>query len=51
MRKNKIKKATLQDLADYLGVSLSAVKQYNKKKRLIMLLGLAIVKEKNAKKN
>ena len=43
---NKIKKATLQELANYLGVSLSAVKQYNKKKRLLMQIGLAIAKEK-----
>jgi len=51
MRKSKIKKATLQDLADYLGVSLSAVKQYNKKKRLLMQLGLAVMNnEKNLKK-
>jgi len=48
---NKIKKATLQELANYLGVSLSAVKQYNKKKRLLMQIGLAIAKEKNANKN
>jgi predicted transcriptional regulator len=41
-----IKKATLQELADYLGVSLSAVKQYNKKKRLLMLIGLKKLKEK-----
>jgi len=41
---NKIKKATLQELADYLGVSLSAVKQYDKKKKIIMLLGLYVYK-------
>ncbi len=48
---NKIKKATLQELADYLGVSLSAVKQYDKKKKTLMVFGLPVVKEKNAKKN
>jgi len=39
---NKIKKVTLQELANYLGVSLSAVKQYNKKKRLLMQIGLFV---------
>lgn len=46
MRK-KIEKASLQELADYLGVSVSAVKQYDKKKKLLMLIGLKIInKEK-----
>ena len=44
MRLNKIKKATLQEVADYLGVSLSAVKQYKKEKRIIMQLGLYVYK-------
>lgn len=42
MRKNKV---TLQELADYLGVSLSAVKQYRKEKRIIMQYGLYVLKQ------
>jgi predicted transcriptional regulator len=41
----KIKKATIKELADYLGVSESAVKQYRKDKRLLMRLGLAILED------
>lgn len=32
---------TYKDLANYLGVSESAIKQYNPKKRELMLIGLA----------
>jgi len=39
------KKATLQEVADYLRVSLSAVKQYRKEKRIIMQYGLYAIKE------
>lgn len=35
----------LKELADYLGVSEQAVKQYPKEKRLLMLLGLIKLKE------
>jgi predicted transcriptional regulator len=41
----KTKKATIKELADYLNVSESAVKQYRKDKRLLMLLGLPILKD------
>ena len=34
------KKPTQADLAEFLGVSVSAVKQYPKKKRELMILGL-----------
>jgi len=36
----KIKKPTYKELANYLGVSESAVKQYPPKKRTLMVLGL-----------
>jgi len=49
MKSNKVNKSTLQELANYLGVSLSAVKQYKKEKRKIMLIGLYYY-EKNKKK-
>ena len=45
--KKEIKKAKLKDLAEYLGVSVSAVKQYDKKKKLLMLIGLYYLKQKN----
>lgn len=38
--KKIIKKSSLKELADYLCVSLSAVKQYDKRKKLLMLIGL-----------
>jgi len=38
--KPEIKKPKNQDLADFLNVSLSAIKQYNVKKRKLMLDGL-----------
>jgi len=38
-------KARQAELADYLGVSVSAVKQYNKKKRELMLIGLKVMQE------
>jgi len=38
-KKVEIKKPKNQDLADFLEVSLSAIKQYNKKKRDLMLDG------------
>ncbi len=41
----KSKKPTLKELADYLGVSESAVKQYKKDKKLLMVLGLWVLKE------
>lgn len=45
----KPKKAKLQELADYLGVTLSAVKQYNPTKKELMLLGLAVKQQMNKK--
>ena len=39
-------KITYKILAEYLGVSESAVKQYNKKKRELMLIGLAVKRRK-----
>ncbi len=39
-----IKKATLKEIADFLGVSESAVKQYNKKKKILMQHGLPVLK-------
>lgn len=59
---DKIKKPTYKELAGYLGVSESAVKQYPQKKRLLMQLGLwklkdiqrgsqiALTEEKNKKR-
>ena len=35
-----VKKPRYKDLALYLGVSESAIKQYNPKKRSLMILGL-----------
>ena len=40
MYKNKTKKPTYKELAEYLGVSEQAVKQYAKKKRDLLVLGL-----------
>jgi len=40
----KIKKSSYRELADYLGVTVSTVSKYPKKKRLLMLLGLATLK-------
>ena len=41
----KSKKPTLKELADYLGVSESAVKHYDKRKKHLMVLGLWLLKE------
>ena len=41
----KSKKPTLKELADYLGVSESAVKHYKKDKKHLMVLGLWVLKE------
>lgn len=41
---NNPKKITYKTLADYLGVSESAVKQYNPVKRELMILGLSVKK-------
>ena len=43
-----MKKITYKELAEYLGVSESAVKQYNKKKRELMLIGLAVKKNRQS---
>ena len=40
MRYKDIKLPKYKELAEYLRVSEQAVKQYNKEKRLLMLLGL-----------
>lgn len=40
----------ISDLAEYLGVSASAVYQYDKDKRLLMLLGLKHKREIDAEK-
>jgi len=45
-QEQEIKRPKQQELADYLGVSVSAVKQYNPKKRYLMIQGLWRVKEK-----
>ena len=43
---DKLQKASNKELADYLEVSLSAVKQYRpKKKKDLMLYGLQVLKE------
>lgn len=39
-----MKKATYKELAEYLGVTVSAVSNYNPKKRLLMLVGLAALR-------
>ena len=41
----KTKKPKYKDLALYLGVSESAIKQYNTKKKYLMILGLWAQKE------
>ena len=41
----KSKKPTLKELANYLGVSEQAVKQYPKDKKKLMVLGLWVLKE------
>ena len=43
-----MKKITYKELAEYLGVSESAVKKYNKKKRELMLIGLAVKKNRQS---
>ncbi len=35
-----MKKASYQELADYLGVTISTISKYPKKKRQLMLIGL-----------
>ncbi len=47
-----MKKPTYKQLAEYLGVTEQAVKQYPKLKRDLMILGLAVKlnKEKNQEK-
>ena len=41
----KSKKPTLKELAIYLQVSYQTVKQYPKKKKILMQLGLWVLKE------
>lgn len=41
----KTKKPSYKDLALYLGVSESAIKQYNPKKRFLMIIGLWLENE------
>jgi len=41
-----MKKAKYKELADFLGVSINSVKAYNKKKLLLMLLGLKLLQDK-----
>ena len=45
--KSKTNKPTYKDLALFLGVSESAIKQYNSKKRALMILGLWVTNENN----
>ena len=45
----KDKKTTYKMLAEYLNVSESAIKQYNPKKRELMLLGLTEKRKKEKK--
>ncbi len=42
-------KATYQQLADYLGVAVSTVSKYPKKKRQLMLIGLYHLKIEESK--
>lgn len=45
MRDKKIKLPKQSELADYLGVSVQCVRQYPKKKRQLMLLGIKLLNE------
>jgi len=51
MINKEIKKPKQQELADYLGVSVSSIKQYNPKKRFLMIQGLWRLKETELQKN
>jgi len=42
----KDKKTTYKMLAEYLNVTESAIKQYNPKKRKLMILGLTEIRKK-----
>lgn len=46
LNKPQIKKAQVQELAEYLGVTSSAVSQYDPKKKELMLIGLAVKQKK-----
>lgn len=53
-KEERLKKASYKEIADFLGVSVSAVSQYKPKKLLLMKIGLARYKEylgKNIKKS
>lgn len=53
MKEQGIKLPKHLELANYLGVSVQAVRQYPKKKRFLMLLGIKYlneIKAENAKK-
>jgi len=47
--KLETKKPNYKDLAKELGVSESAIKQYNPRKRQLMILGLWLEKEQKTK--
>lgn len=47
----KTKKPKYKDLALYLGVTESAIKQYNQKKRYLMIKGLWLENEENFNKD
>ena len=42
-KKPQIKKATQEELAKYLGITVAGVKKIRKDKRLIMVLGLSVL--------
>ena len=52
-KKQKLPKTTYKVLAEYLGVSESAIKQYDPKKRELMCIGLKVKQdfEEKQKKN
>lgn len=51
MKKNKIKKASYEELAKYLGITVSGVSQIESKKRILMLIGLYNKKNFNCQSN
>ena len=48
MKEKKIKLPKHLELANYLGVSVQAVRQYPKKKRYLMLLGIKFLNDLKA---
>jgi len=48
--KRKIKKASLKDVADFLGIAHITARKFDKKKRILLQFGLPAYKENMEKK-